>query len=68
MIHIDKKEDCCGCWACENICPRHCITMVKDTEGFLYPTVDTKMCIECGLCQNVCPIKNNSSKLPKLAY
>lgn len=62
MIHIDKKEDCCGCWACENICPKHCITMVKDTEGFLYPTVDTKLCIECGLCQKVCPIKNNDKE------
>lgn len=36
--------------------------MVKDTEGFLYPIVDTKTCIECGLCQKVCPIKNNSKE------
>lgn len=62
MIQIDKKEDCCGCWACENICPKHCIAMEKDTEGFLYPIVDTKLCIECGLCQKVCPIKNTAKE------
>lgn len=58
MIHIDRKEDCCGCWACENICPKHCISMNKDKEGFLYPIVDNSICINCGLCEKVCPIQN----------
>ena len=58
MITIVKKEDCCGCTACYNICPKDAIKMEPDNEGFLYPTVDVELCIECGLCEKVCPIKN----------
>lgn len=56
MITITDKSQCCGCWACENICPKQCITMKEDYEGFRYPEVDIKNCIECGLCEKVCPI------------
>jgi len=58
MIKIDYKKDCCGCSACANACPKHCISMVEDNEGFLYPKVDQNICINCGLCEKVCPIKN----------
>lgn len=50
----EKKEDCCGCSACRNVCPKHCITMVEDELGFLYPNVEEMNCIHCGLCQKVC--------------
>lgn len=58
MINIKEKADCCGCSACMNICPKKCITMEKDEEGFLYPVVDEKRCIHCGLCEKTCPIIN----------
>ena len=45
MIKIKEKTDCCGCSACMNICPKKCITMIKDKEGFLYPVVDEEKCI-----------------------
>lgn len=51
-----KKEMCTGCWACTQICPRHCIDMRADQEGFLYPTVDHEKCVSCGLCTKVCPV------------
>ncbi len=57
MVTITDKSQCCGCWACENICPKHCIRMEEDSEGFRYPVVDTDKCIDCGLCEKVCPIK-----------
>lgn len=57
MITIINKSDCCGCWGCENICPRKCISMIEDNEGFRYPVVDVENCIDCGLCEKVCPIK-----------
>ena len=28
--------------------------MKESNEGFLYPDVDTGLCVECGLCRNVC--------------
>lgn len=55
MIQITDKSQCCGCWACENICPKHCIEMKPDHEGFRYPEINQEECIECGLCEKVCP-------------
>lgn len=56
-----NKADCCGCQACSYVCPKHCITMVKDNDGgYLYPQIKTEMCISCHLCEQVCPINTNS--------
>jgi len=54
----ERKQDCCGCTACKNICPKQAITMKSDEEGFLYPIIDEVLCIECGLCKTVCPLQN----------
>lgn len=55
MITISDKHNCCGCSACAQACPKQCISMQQDVEGFLYPQVDTSSCIDCGLCEKVCP-------------
>lgn len=60
MIHIIDKSKCCGCNACVQRCPKQCITMQEDEEGFLYPVVDQSVCIDCGLCEKVCPVINPS--------
>lgn len=54
MISIEDKTLCCGCSACAMKCPKHCITMQADSEGFLYPVVNEAECIDCGLCEKVC--------------
>lgn len=64
MIHITDKKNCCGCSACVQRCPKQCIRLEEDTEGFLYPKVDEEACIKCGLCEKVCPILNQADKLP----
>lgn len=56
MIQIDDKKQCCGCTACESICPKKAIKMLPDNEGFLYPHVDKTLCVECSLCEKTCPI------------
>lgn len=58
MIQITNKSNCCGCNACTVVCPKHCISMLNDEEGFFYPKVDELHCINCGLCDKVCPIIN----------
>ena len=55
MIQISDKTKCCGCTACENSCPKKCISMQYDEEGFLYPVVNVEQCVNCGLCEKVCP-------------
>lgn len=64
MICITDKKNCCGCTACVQRCPKQCIRLEEDTEGFLYPKVDEETCIKCGLCEKVCPILNQADKLP----
>ncbi len=57
MISIADKSMCSGCTACVSTCPKNCIKMRPDAEGFLYPVVDVKTCINCGLCEKVCPFR-----------
>ena len=58
MIQITDKTKCCGCTACANVCPVGAITMTADEEGFLYPHVNTELCVKCGLCEKRCPVMN----------
>ncbi len=62
MINIKDKKNCCGCKACEIICPKNCIEMTVDGEGFWYPIVDKDKCIDCGMCEKSCPILNKASR------
>lgn len=61
MIKINYKEDCVGCCGCQQICPKSCISMIKDEQGFLYPQIDEALCIECRLCEKVCPINHQDT-------
>ena len=61
MINIQEKNECCGCAACVQSCPKQCIGLQEDDEGFLYPQVDTTICITCGLCDKVCPVINQKT-------
>lgn len=62
MIDIIKKSNCCGCYGCLNVCPKQCIDMNIDDEGFWYPKVNKDLCIDCNLCEKVCPVIQNVDK------
>lgn len=62
MIQISDKTKCCGCTACASSCPKKCISMQYDEEGFLYPVVDKASCVNCGVCEKVCPVNNSPKK------
>ncbi|MEG0797453.1 MAG: Coenzyme F420 hydrogenase/dehydrogenase, beta subunit C-terminal domain [Acidaminococcaceae bacterium] len=68
MIKITKKQACVGCYACANRCPKQCITLTADAEGFVYPRVDSAKCVECNLCVQVCPLlkTNNEQVTPQV--
>lgn len=57
MPKLAGRDVCTGCSACLAACPRGCISMESDEEGFLQPFVDDG-CVECGRCSQVCPILN----------
>lgn len=54
------KFSCYGCEACKSICPVGAITMKQDNEGFIYPVIDRKKCINCKLCEKTCIYKKNA--------
>lgn len=61
MLKFDTNT-CVGCEACKNICPKNCIDMKMNSEGFYYPNVDESSCINCGLCNRVCIAQGNKTK------
>lgn len=69
---IAKNDRCTGCSACAESCPKHCIEMREDSEGFLYPQVDAQRCINCNKCESVCPVLSDQChkavNYPKKAY
>lgn len=62
MITLLHRENCCGCAACEQVCPKRCITLKADSEGFWYPKVNAQICINCNLCEKVCPVLNQDEE------
>ena len=56
MTQLCDQNHCTGCSACASVCPKGCIRMEADGEGFLYPQVDESNCINCGKCEKACPV------------
>lgn len=54
-----SEEYCCGCTACQSVCPQKAISMHEDNVGggYKYSVIDGHKCIDCGLCQKVCQFK-----------
>lgn len=50
-----KRKLCTGCTACVAACPKNCLRMKRDKEGFFYPVAEEATCINCDRCNRVCP-------------
>lgn len=69
IILFDQKQMCCGCEACVSACTKQAISMKGDVYGFLYPSIDEKLCIFCGICNEVCAFQNIiEQNEPKVCY
>ena len=69
MKNVIEKDQCTGCGACWQRCPVHAIEMREDQEGFLYPLINEKICIDCKLCTRICPsVKGPALQEPRHVY
>ena len=59
IFSIDDK--CTGCGACVSVCPKGCLSLDSDTEGFYYPNLKDG-CISCKLCEKVCHVLHPENK------
>ena len=56
---LPEHDQCSGCGSCAAVCPKNCITMTSDREGFRYPVIDGAQCIHCGACERVCSVEHH---------
>jgi len=63
---ICKSDRCVGCGVCSTVCPHKAIRMTENTEGFLFPSIDSSLCVSCEACRRVCPVNKSSvpTRLP----
>lgn len=58
MAYLVNKEKCTGCSACVSVCPKSCLKIVRNVDGFCFPQFVTDKCVNCGVCQKICPVIN----------
>lgn len=54
MKILNLKEECTACGACASVCPKNCVQLTTDAEGFYFPEIDEAKCVGCGKCESVC--------------
>ena len=54
---LQSHSLCCGCGACESVCPVKAVKVSMNDNGFYYAHVNENSCIDCGMCRKVCPIE-----------
>jgi len=64
MDTICPNNICTGCGACLNVCPKKCIQMVVDEEGFLFPAINEQLCNNCDVCRRTCPALSPKTPTP----
>ena len=50
---VCQPNQCAGCMACMDICPRQAIS-VADDKKYMNAVIDKSRCIHCNACHNVC--------------
>lgn len=53
MKLVCEENQCAGCMACVDICPKSCITVMDDLE-YMNAVIDENACIHCNACHRVC--------------
>lgn len=59
--NISQLHNCFGCGVCAGACPKHCITIELNENGFYEPHISIPdACINCGVCLDVCSFNHHN--------
>lgn len=53
-VNLCDEQLCTQCFACQQACPKNCISRKEVGAGFLIPVINRDVCVECGACMKVC--------------
>lgn len=56
---------CTGCGMCVNVCPKQCISLEQNENGFYSYKIDKEKCIKCNKCKKVCGQLSDNKNLIK---
>ena len=67
MNTVCKINQCNGCFACVDKCPKKCISIVDNIYS-MNAVKNMNECINCGICESICPNLNKVAKLPSMEW
>ena len=51
---VRTASECFGCGACVTVCGVNAIRMEENEDGFFYPVINERLCVDCGRCAALC--------------
>lgn len=67
MKTVCKKDQCAGCMACIDICPKGAIS-IKDNLQCYNAVINEELCVNCGACQKVCQSNHPASAVAPISW
>lgn len=69
MKILNLLNECTGCGGCVSVCPKQCVELKLDNEGFYFPYINSEKCIKCGKCEDVCHVlSRKETGIEKISY
>ena len=53
-INLCDEQSCTQCFACQQACPKNCISRKEVGAGFFIPEINRDVCVECSACMKAC--------------
>ena len=55
MKTVCLENDCVGCKACVDVCPKNAIAVIDSLISY-NALIDESLCVKCDMCHQICQI------------